>query len=161
MTRAARAIDIPAIEALVRDQHARSKYAGRVEISDKVMRSLFEAAVAGQNQTGPQATFLRVAEEDGRIVAFMLGTLARVYHIGNKLAAMDMFLCAYADAKATHALRLVSEYLEWAKSNPKVIEIILSWHNALPGAERMAQVFEHKGMVKVGEMYELRLGESE
>lgn len=148
--------DIPGVEALIKDQHQRSKYLGRVQISDKVMRDLLMAACAGQNQNGPQATYFRVVEEDGLIVAFMLGTLARIYHIGNKLSAQDLFLCAFERTKAAYALKLIDGYVAWARANPKVAEIMLSWSDALPGAERIAEVYRRKGFELAGEMYELR-----
>lgn len=150
------ATDIPAIEAMLRDMHAASKYAGRVDICEKTMRELLLAMIAQQGQNGAQASFVRVAEEDGEPVGFVIGVLDRIYHIGKKLRANDVYLYVKPGAKLGHTLRLVDAYIGWALANPKVLEIVLSWTDTLPGAERIAKLYGRKGFTKCGEIYELR-----
>ncbi len=157
--RASAALDIPFVEGMIRDVYAASKYHGRVEISDKTMRELLLGAVAGQNQFGPQASYFRIAEERGEPVGFMLGILDRVYHIGTKLRANDVFLCVRPGARIGHTLRLIDGYVEWATGNPKVIEVVLSWTDTAPGAGRIGEIYERKGFTKTGEIYELRRDE--
>lgn len=158
MTRAGRATDIPEIEAMLREMHRASKYAGRVDISDKVMRFTLEAAVAGQNQNGPQATMVRIAEQKGAPVGFMIGTLARIYHIGDKLVAQDLWLYVRKGASAGNVLTLIDDYTAWWQANPKVIEGVLSWNDALPGASRVAKIYERKGYARNGELFEMVRG---
>lgn len=57
-------------------------------------------------------------------------------------------------AAQKHALQLVDAYLEWALGNPKVLEVLISWADTLPGAERAARIFERKGFHKIGETWE-------
>jgi hypothetical protein len=154
--RAAKFEDIPVIETMLHEMHAASKYRGRVEISDKAMRALLMGAVAGQNQNGPQASYARIAEQGGKPVGFMIGTLGRIYFIGDKLMAQDMFLYTRKGAEFGHTTALIDGYVAWAKSNRKVIEIVLSWNDTLPGAKRVAKVYERAGFRRNGEMFELR-----
>jgi hypothetical protein len=43
------------------------------------------------------------------------------------------------------------------RREPPCIEVILSWSDTLPGAERMAEIYRRKGAVKSGEMWEIAL----
>jgi hypothetical protein len=159
--RSAACRDIPAVEAMLREMYALSKYAGRVEISDKAMRGVLESAVAMQAQNGPQATMFKIAEQGGKPVGFMIGSLARIYNIGNKLVAQDAFLYVRKGSATSHTFRLIDEYITWASANPKVIEINLSWVDALPGAARIGELYRRKGFAQTGEIYELRLDVAE
>jgi len=157
MIRDARFQDIAEIVKMVHEMHAASKYAGRVAIHDETLKEILMAAVQGQRRPGPQGSFIAVAEHDGHLTGFMAGVLDRVYHIGTKLTANDLFLHCRESAQPTDAVRLIDAYIAWATANPRVIEIMLSWADTLPGAERIAAVYGRKGFSKVGEMWERRL----
>lgn len=156
MIRDARFQDIPDIKRMLHEMHRHGKYASRVEIDDKAADALLMGAVAGQGQRGPQSSLVKVSEHDGKLTGFMVGVLDRVYHIGKLLTANDVFLHCRKSAHPADAIRLIDAYIDWARSNPKVIEIMLSWADTLPGAERIARVYQRKGFVKIGEMFELR-----
>lgn len=124
-------------------------------VNTKALEQLLLGCVAGQNGKGLAATFLDVAERDGKIVAFLAGSCSRVYNIGEELVTSDLFLINEG-GHAADTLALVDSYIAWAKSQPKVIEIGLSWSDAAGGAG-IAAVFKRKGFKKVGEQWELRL----
>lgn len=156
MIRPARFQDAPAIERLIRSQHERSKYAHRVEISDKALSTLVQGMIAQMGQHGPQGSHVSVAVRDGRIVGFIAGVLDRVYHIGKKLTANDLFFIN-ENGTLGDTIKLLDSYVEWAKANPKVLEIVVSWSDTLTGAERVADLYRRKGFAKSGEMFEMRL----
>lgn len=155
MIRPARFTDQPAIERLIRGQHSASKYAGRVGIADKALEALVLGMIAQAGQNGPQGSHVAVAVRDGKVTGFVAGVLDRVYHVGDRLTANDLFLVNSGSLADT--LGLVDSYVGWARSNPRVIEIMLSWSDALPGAEGIAALARRKGFVKSGEMFEMRL----
>lgn len=157
MIRQARHQDIPAIIAMLHEMHLESKYAGRVAISDKAAEHLLLGAIAAQGQNGPQASHVVIAEEDGQTVGFMVGVLDRVYHIGNKLVANDLFLYVRPGASQKHVLALIDSYVTWAAGKRAVLEIMLSWTDTLPGADRIAALYCRKGFLKIGEIFEMRL----
>lgn len=144
-----------AIKALIRRQHLGSKYADRCGISDKALDGIVDGMIAQQNQHGPQGSYVAVALQDGIVTGLLAGVLERVYHIGDKLTAADLFF-VNESGKVGDTLALVDAYVAWARRNRRVIEIMLSWNDALPGADRVAKLFTHKGFAKTGEMYELR-----
>lgn len=156
-TRAAKFADITVMAEMLREMHAASKYRARVGISEKAMQQMLMGAVSAQNQNGPQASYVRVAEQGGKVVGFMIGTLSRVYHIGDRLVANDLFLYVRKGAEMGHTLALIDGYVEWARANRKVIEIALSWNDTLPGAARVAKVYERRGFTKNGELFEMRI----
>lgn len=159
MIRDAKFRDIPEIVAMLHEMYAESKFRGRVEISDKAAEALLTSAIAGQKQSGPQASYVVVAEHDGALTGFMIGVLDRVYHIGTKLAANDLFLHVRASGKASDVVKLIDGYIAWASGNRKVIQIGLSWTDTIAGAEKIGALYARKGFVRSGEIWERRLDE--
>ena len=152
--RPARTIEAFALVELLREQHARSRYAGLVEIDPTYARRMLSQAIQRNGHTHDGGALVNVIEgEDGSIVAFMVGVLNRVYHIGTALCAQDMFLVASDRAPATASRRLLKAYIDWAAANPRVLEIILSHTDALPEGERMGQVYERLGFQRCGGIY--------
>jgi hypothetical protein len=156
MIRPAKFADTPAIERLLRSTQEKSKYAGRCAVNDKALNDLVMAMIAGQNQRGPQATYVTVCEHDGEVVGFMSGVLNRVYNIGDKLVASDVFLVNEGSSMAD-TLKMIDGYIDWAKANPKVIEIGLSWSDAVGGGQTLAKLYKRKGFEVVGEQFEMRM----
>ena len=159
MIRPARFQDAPALAAMLREMHASSKYAGRVAISEKRMEATLLGMIAGQAQSGAGAAFCRIAEQGGEPAGFMAGLLDPVYHIGDRLTANDVYLYARPGAGPA-AARLVRAYVEWAAANPKVVEIRLSWTDALPGAGRIGALYARHGFRQAGAIYERRNDQS-
>lgn len=156
MIRTAKFQDIPVILTMLHEMLPRSKYAGRSEISDKAADGLITCAIASHGQIGPQGAHVVIAEENGHPVGFMIGLLARVEHIGNKLTANDLFLYVRDGASQKHVLGLIDSYIGWASNIRAVIDIMLSWKDTLPGAERIEAIYSRKGFVKIGGIFEMR-----
>lgn len=154
MIRAALPSDFPRIKALFAEMHEGSKFAGRTAISDRALHDLLLMALGNRNRPIAGGTHFSVATKKDRVEGFMIGMLDRVYHIGTKLVAQDMFLHVTKDGFKTDVSRLIDDYLSWANSNPNVIEINLSWTDALPGAERVSNLYQRKGFVCVGGIYQ-------
>jgi hypothetical protein len=154
--RNARFSDIPALATMLKESHLQSKYAARCGVSDKAIEQALTSCVATMNQNGPGASFVKVIERDEKIVAFMAGTLSRIYGIGTKLSASDLFLVSNGKS-IKDVLALIDEYISWANSNPKVIEVGLSWSDALPNGEAIANIYKRKGARLVGEQYSIEL----
>lgn len=157
MIRRATHQDVPTIAAMLREMYVSSKYAGRCSISEKTMDSVLNSLVASQSASGPNASFLRIALQDGKPAGFIAGVLARIYLIGDRLEAQDLFFYVRDGASPRIAPQLLDQYLEWARGHRQVIEIKASWNDTMPGAERAARLFERKGLRKVGEVYEARV----
>jgi hypothetical protein len=153
--RPAKFIDIPALEKILHSTHARSKYAGRTGINQKALEQLLTGLVAGQNQNGPGATFMVVSEQGGEIVGFMAASLNRIYSIGEKLCASDIFLISEASNRAD-TNKMIDAYIEWASANPKVIEIGLSWSDTVSRGELAKNFYTRRGFTLSGETYTLK-----
>jgi GNAT superfamily N-acetyltransferase len=154
MIRRATFDDAKALIQLIREQHAASKYAGRCPIAEPALANLVTNMIAQQGQIGPQGSAVFVAERDGKVVGFLAGVLDRVYQIGKKLAAQDLFFVNNGTVGDTMAL--LDAYVAWAVSIRAVLEIVVSWSDTLPGAEKVAKLYERKGFSKCGELYEMR-----
>lgn len=156
MIRDAKFSDIPAMAKLLMEMHSRSKYAERTGVNSKAVDQMLMGLIAGQKQNGPGASFVQVCEDEENVVGFMAAALNRIYNIGDKLCAADLFLVNNSK-NIRDTLALIDNYIVWAKSNPKVIEVGLSWSDALPNARDIANIYKRKGAMLVGEQYEVRL----
>ena len=52
--------DVPELLAMLHEMQAASKYAGRVDVVDKAAEAVLMGLIAGQRQSGPQASFCAV-----------------------------------------------------------------------------------------------------
>lgn len=157
MIREGRMTDAPEIERLIRESHTASKYAGRVGIAPKALDAHIAGMVAQQRQLRPHGTHVAIAERAGKVVGMIVGAFDRVYHIGDKLTANDIWFIVSDGGTVGDTLGLVDSYIAWARSARSCIEVILSWSDALPGAEKIAALAQRKGFAKCGEMFEMRL----
>lgn len=151
--RAGRATDAPALVAIIKERLPEMRYAGLSEVHDDVARKLFAQAAFRHGGTNDGGCWLEVAESERGIEAFILGTLSRVYHIGTRLCAQDMFIIGRSDCPPRALDRLIEGYVGWASENPRVIDINISWSDALPDGHRFGAVFRRKGFVLCGENY--------
>jgi L-amino acid N-acyltransferase YncA len=153
MIRPAKYGDVPRIVDLLKEMHAASKYAGHVGVDHKSAHDLITQCVrrhAGQHEG---ATLVFVVERDGQVEGFMVGMLDRIYHIGDRLTANDLYLHTTKAAPPGSARGLFRRYMKWAADNPKVYEIASSWSDAIPGAQKVGRMYQALGFEKCGEMF--------
>lgn len=155
MIRAARHVDVWQLVDLLVAAQARSIYAGRCDVDQLVARKTLAAMIQRHGGTHEGGTCVFVAENDKQeVCGFCVGALDRVYHIGDKLVAQDVFLVVEPIAPRGARNALIDAYVEWAAGNPAVIEINLSWTDVVPGTgERMGAVYQRKGFTRCGAIY--------
>lgn len=154
MIRAARFMDVIRLAELLAQSHEATRYAD-LAFDAAAARKLLAQFVQRHGGTHDGATCLFVLENgEGVICGFVAGAMDRVYHVGEKLAANDVFLIAAPDAPPTTARRLLAAYIDWAQRAPDCVEIRLSWTDALPTGERMGPIYQRMGFRKCGEIYE-------
>jgi len=154
IVRRARTTDVFGMVGLLVEQQARSRYAGEVEVDEPYTRKLLAQAIQRNGgQTDGSSLVNVIEDDDGQIEAFMVGVLNRVYFIGNRLCAQDMFLVARDGASILASRRLMAAYIEWATSNPNVHEIFLSHTDALPEGDRMASIYSKMGFQLCGGIF--------
>lgn len=147
--------DLPALYELVMDMYKRSKYAADAEVDQPTARALLMQAIQRHGGKNNGSTHFVVTEEGGFLTGFMIGTLQRIYLIGNRLEAQDMYLYARKDASPRAGLALLNSYLEWAESCPKVGTIKLSYTDALEvDGDKLTALYERKGFQRIGAMFE-------
>tara|TARA_R110000824_G_scaffold401790_1_gene616442 strand:- start:29924 stop:30400 length:477 start_codon:yes stop_codon:yes gene_type:complete len=150
MIRTANLSDLSRVYELLLDAHNKSKYNGHVQVDEKTARALIMHCVQRQGLHNG-STNVSVVEKSGKVEGFMIGILDRVYHIGDRLVANDLFLVCTKKAGITAASRLVDDYVKWAEDNPKVFETKLSWTDALGvDAAQIESLYAKKGFVKCG-----------
>lgn len=153
--RAGRATDAPELAELVTTRLPDTRFKGLTEVHPDVARKLFAQAAFRHGHTKDGATWLQVAESERGIEAFILAGLSRIYLVGTKLCAQDMFLLGRKDCSPLALDHLIAGYVDWASGCPDVVDIHLSWSDALDTGSRFGSVFQRKGFVLCGENYRL------
>lgn len=153
MIRPAKTTDVFAITDILVERSHDSRYEGIAAIDPKLARQMFAQAVQRHGGFTEGATFLMVNETKGEIDAFMFGTLNRIYVVGDKLAASDVFLLGKKDCNPRAMSRLIDAYVRWAEASPKVVEIGLSWADSLPGTEAITKDYERRGFTLRAKTY--------
>ena len=150
MIRAARFADIPALTALMQEGHARSKYFGRAGVDPKEARGLLMTCVQGEG-----GTMVMVSDDaDGKPAGFMVGILERVYHVADRLATSDLYLYVSDRAPRFAWLELLLAYDEWARANPKVIQVNVSATDIVGDYRRVERLYRRLGFRQSGVIYE-------
>lgn len=160
MIRPAKFADIVRIVELMHEMHARSRYHDTDKVNDKTAHQLIAQCVHRHGHTHAGGAMVMVAVHDNVVEGFMVGMLDNLYHIGHKLMAQDVFLYTSDKADPLDFMRLLKAYVKWASGNPKVVEIKLSWTDAVDGAEKLDAIYEGLGFRRCGHIFE-RLPENE
>lgn len=154
MIRRARFGDIPGLYRLIGEGHANSRYAASEEIDEREAKALLMRCIQRHGSPNVGGSCVFVAEAGGRIDGFIVGLLDRVYHLGRRFSAEDLFFYVSPDSEPTMAGRLIDAYVAWAEANEKVIEIKLAATDIIDDWRRTAHLYERKGFHQIGAIYE-------
>lgn len=163
MIRDAKFADIPGMVLLIEEMYARSHYARekQVSIDLKEAKRLLVQGVQRHGHKNLGGTFVQVAEKDGSVTGLIFGTLVRVYAIGNKLSASDLFWVSSERGEPSDAGKLMKNFVSWARSSPQVAEIKCGTTSAVLDDPREAgRLLERLGMKHYGEIWRLPCQES-
>lgn len=155
MIRPAKFGDINALVELMKEGHARSKYAGRDEVDVKEAKALLMASIQRHGLKREGGTCVFVTDQ---VDGFMMGMVDRVYHVGTKLVAQDLFYYAREGVKPQDAVGLLGAYLDWAESIPNVIEIRNGVTDIIGDVERVEALYRRRGFTRCGVIMERKIG---
>lgn len=152
--RPARFGDIPALYALMEEMHGRSIYRDVDEIDERECKRLFMGCIQRHGQTNEGGCLVLVAERDGKVEGFIIGMLDRLYHVGRKLVATDLFFYVSERGDPRDAGRLLDEMIAWAAGAKNVVAIRPGITDAIDPDCRARALYERRGFRKAGVIYE-------
>lgn len=146
LIRPAKSVDAFALVSILQERHPETRYAVDVPIDEPIARKFLASCVQRHGGQTEGSTFIMVHEDaEGQPDAFVLGILARVYAIGTRLAASDVFLLGRKSANTRVLMRLLDRYIAWADANPRVYEIGVSWADSIPGNNGLIPALKRRG----------------
>ncbi len=151
--RNAKFTNIPAIYSMLEELYDKSVYKGRDEIEPREAKRLITNCIQRHGQMGPGGACVFVCGPEGRANGFIIGVLDRVYHIGKKLMATDLYWYVSDDASRKDAIALFDAFCDWADTNPNVLEIKPGATDAVGDYRRTEIVFKRKGFRQSGSMW--------
>lgn len=158
MTRDACFADIPGIVLLLQQGYSRSHYAkaGLANIDLAEAKRLLLASIQRHGGKNGGACWVQVADSGAGITGLVLGTLARVYSIGDRLMATDLFWLASPDANPRDAMALMRGMVSWAWSSPHVVEVRCGTTAVIADDPTAAgKALEQIGMQQYGNLYRM------
>lgn len=156
MIRRATFSDIPRIIDFLAFEYEKTHYArtGVCQIDANEAKLFLRNAIHRHGYKHIGATWVEVAEAPGGLISgLIVGTLHRVYTIGNKLMATDLFWVVNAFSSPSDAVALMRNMHTWAWSCPDVIEIRCGATAIIQNPERASQLFAALGMEPYGNIY--------
>ena len=152
MIRPAKHQDIPRCRAIMRDAYDRSDYAGTLCGFDDAEATRLLVHAVQKHQDG---AFFEVAESKGEVEAFIVGILSRVYCVGTKLRASDLFWLATEQVEPRQPRKLMKNMITWARSNPDVVEVYCGATAVVQDPDKAGRILESLGMKHYGAIYRL------
>lgn len=149
MIRAARAVDLPALMALLREAFSRSRYAGLGEIAEKPTEQLLLGMILKHGSKAVDGTLCNVIDISGRIEGMHFGAKERIKLIGTKFYASDAFFTARAGC-AFNTFALLEAFFEWAESDPRVIEIMPGTDDTIQDWRIATKIYQRYGFEQCG-----------
>mgnify|MGYP006421503355 CR=1 FL=1 len=154
VVRKARFIDTRAMADILREVYGRSIYPDLDEIDEREMKRLLTACVQKHGAKGEGACGVFVHENaQGDVDGFIIGMTQRVYHIGTKLSATDLFFLLREDASFRAGLGLWRAFEAWAKEQLGVVEIQVGLTRALGDYATAGKMYEKQGLTPYGAIY--------
>lgn len=152
MIRNATFSDIPRIVLLLEECFGRTHYAksGLGGIDRQEAKRLLTTAVHRHGHKQGGGTFIQVSETGGAIEGLIVGTLARVYSIGDRLMATDLFWIASDRVSPADPYKLMKNMTEWAWSSPDVIEVTCGTTAIIQDPEAAGRMLDRLGMKRYG-----------
>lgn len=154
--RQAKFADLPRLIELLREMHGRSRYRDRGEVDEKAARSLLMTSMQRHGLKACGGTCVFVAE-DQNIQGMIVGIADRVYHVGTKLWATDLYFYVAEGADPRFAEGLYDAFTGWAEGMPDVVDIRNGATDAIGDFDRVAQFYKRKGLKQVGVIHERRI----
>jgi hypothetical protein len=127
-------------------------YADIDELDAREAKALFARCLQRHGGTNAGATLVMVSETNGVMEGFIIGALDRIYHIGTKLMATDIYFIMLPRADPRDSLKLFKAFEAWAWNNPKVIEIKLGTTFEY-GKRPVDKIYVRNGYAVTGNLY--------
>ncbi len=158
MIREAKFADIPSIVALLEMQFRLTHYYrdGTVNIDELATKRLLLTAIQRHGKALEGGTFIQVAENAGLVCGVIVGTLTRVYSIGDRLMASDLFWTANSLVDPRDPEKLMRNFVEWAWACPVVAEVKIGVTKIIEDEpDRIGRMLKRMGMTDYGQMYRM------
>lgn len=159
MIRTAKATDIPALISFMQMSYERTHYAieRNVQIDVAEAKKVFLTAVLRHGRDGLGACWFQLSEHNGIVTGFILGTMARVYVVGNKLMASDLFWNVNELAAPTDAMALLTSMIAWAKRTVDCVEVRCGATAIIGDPELAGRALMVAGLKPYGGIYRMEI----
>lgn len=154
--RRAEMADMMGLLDLGREMHARSCYAGRATLDERMFRNI---CVEARRLHGENCCIFVATDGEDKPAGLIIGVLDRLYAIAKEKCATDLFFYVRPGTHWSAMTGLMNSFIRWAKSRPDAIEIRIATSDAIAGAdhERLGRYYRRLGMKPCGNVYRMEI----
>lgn len=155
MIRDANFTDIPSIVSLLRDAYQKTHYArsGIASIDEKETKRLLVQAIQRHNGVNGGACFVQVSVTNGQVRGLIFGTMTRLYSIGDKLSATDLFWVCDPDVYPSDPAQLMRNMVAWAERSPACVEVKCGTTAIMQNPEAAGMILKRMGFEPYGRIW--------
>ena len=153
MIRPAKAVDRDEVIGLLRDGYKRSRYADVAGICEKEAQRAVLGLIFKHGITAIDGTHCMVTEENGKLTGLHFAMKQRVYIIGDKYQASEIWFYVKEHASPFAAPALLRSFVEWAESDKRIIEISPACTDVIGDWNIAARMYEKAGFVQSGAIF--------
>lgn len=159
--RDAKFVDIPAIVELMAEAHARSRYAGYTTFDEIEAKQLLLRCIQRHRHKNYLGSLVLVSHRGEDVTGFMVGILDQVYPALKELKATDLLIYLRDGADPRDFPEMVTALIDWARSNPKVVQVLLGVTDAIIDWKRVVPIYERACMVECGGLFRIDFDRSD
>ena len=130
MIRKAKDRDISGIINVVKEAHGKS-LSNTVPLDSKTLRKNIQVCILSSEH------LVLVVDIDGEVEGAIIGVTHQLWYSRKKQSAAN----------------LMRRFISWAKNNPGVKEIVLGVNSGIGDSDRIKQLYERMGAVRVGDNF--------
>lgn len=159
VVRPARFADLPRLVEIMAEAYEQTHYArnGLVGFEPAAARSIIGQSIQRHGAPTASGRYVAVTERGGRAEAFIIGVVDRIYHVGDRCSATDLFWLRSPASPATDGVKLLPGFVAWAKHHPLVVEITCGTTDILGDHRRVGRVLQRAGFTPYGSIYRLEI----
>lgn len=150
--RAAKFTDIKAIIAMMERAHQASRYA-ELTFDKEAAQQLLVRSMQRHGHKNYGGALVLVSEKDGEITGFMVGFLDEVYPCLKELRATDLLFRVENDNSTRDSIQMIGRVINWAQSNPKVVDIVLGATDIMGEWDEIQRFYEGLGFEQCGGLF--------
>ncbi|MCC6915308.1 MAG: BRCT domain-containing protein [Rhodospirillaceae bacterium] len=154
MIRPAKFADIVSLVGLLKEAHARGRFALTGQIDERMARATLKHFISRHGGKGEESTHCMVAETAGSICGLHIGVKMPIAYVGVQWEATDLMFVVSPRASRFVARALLKSFFAWAETDSRIVRILPAVTDIVADWRPLASTYEKLGFRQTGVIVE-------